>query len=96
MNAKQSLKLAEKRINDLEIVMARAQRDIKKYNQVIIGMINGDSPCQYCEEQAECQLQAKASGKGCPEWWLAYDPDGQQTEGSDDDGKNVLSADSFS
>jgi len=70
MNAKQSLKVVAKRLEEVEIVLARAKVDIKHYNEVIDSMIAGGSPCDWCEDQTECQLTAKAEGKGCPEWWL--------------------------
>lgn len=88
MNAKQSLKLVAKRLEDVEIVLARAQADIKAYNQCIDSMIAGGSPCDWCEDRKECQLQAKADGKGCSEWWLRYD----HADGGDgDEGKGLLS-----
>lgn len=72
MNAKQSLKLVAKQLEDLETRMARAERDIKDYNLCIDSMIAGGSPCDWCEEQRECQLTAKDDGKGCAKWWLKY------------------------
>ena len=69
MNAKQSLKLASKKIEELEHYNKRCVADIKAYNQVIESMIAGGSPCDWCEDRVECQLNAK--GKGCDEWMLA-------------------------
>ena len=79
MNAKQSLKLASKRIEELEDFNRRCSADIKAYNQCIDSMIAGGSPCDWCEEQEECQLEAK--GKGCNGWWLKnVTPTDEETE----------------
>ena len=72
MNARQSLKIVSKRLKDTEITLARAQADIRDYNSCIDSMIAGGSPCDWCEDQCECQLTAKAEGRGCSEWWLKY------------------------
>ena len=72
MNAKQSLRLCSARLAEVETVLARAKADIKDYNACIDSMIAGGSPCDWCEDQCECQLAAKAEGKGCAEWWLRY------------------------
>lgn len=72
MNAKQALKLCSKQLEETEAVLQRAQQDIKDYNACIESMIKGGSPCEWCEEKEECQLQAKADGKGCEQWWLKY------------------------
>ena len=76
MNAKQSLKLAAKKIEELEQEIkglehykSRCVADIKAYNQVIESMIAGGNPCDWCEDRVECQLNAK--GKGCEDWMLA-------------------------
>lgn len=69
MNARQAAKLAAKRIEELEDFNRRSVADIKAYNACIDGMIQGKSPCLWCEEENECQLKDKY-GKGCSEWWL--------------------------
>lgn len=87
MNAKQSLRLAAKRIEELEYFNRRSAADIKEYNNCIDRMIAGGSPCDYCEDQNECQLQAKADGKGCTEWMLhdlPQDAAGEQEGGPAD------------
>ena len=90
MNQRQSLKAASKHIQELEDFNARASADIKAYNTIILCMIEGASPCGWCEERAECQLEAK-DGKGCSEWWLGYGT--QITEGdvkeADKDGAKI-------
>jgi len=73
MNAKQSLKLAAKKIEEQEDYIRRCVADIRAYNQVIELMITGRSACEWCEDRAECQLKAKEEGKGCDEWMLAMD-----------------------
>lgn len=72
MNAKQALRAASKRIEELEYYNARASADIRDYNRCIDSMIAGGSPCDWCEDLNECQLEAK--GKGCPEWMLRNPP----------------------
>ena len=72
MNTKQALRACSRRLIETEAVLARAQSDIRDYNLCIGSMIAGGSPCDWCEEQAECQLTAKADGKGCAEWWLRF------------------------
>ena len=69
MNAKQALKKVVQRNADLEDYNRRASADIKAYNECIDTMIAGGSPCPWCMEYDECQLEAK-NGKGCSEWWL--------------------------
>ena len=72
MNAKQALKMASKHIADLEDFNRRATIDNKAYNKVIEGMIRGESPCPWCNDYQECQLQAK-DGKGCEDWFLTME-----------------------
>jgi len=71
MNGRQAAKLAAKKLEESEYVNMMQSKDIQDYNAVIQHMIAGGSPCDYCEELNECQLQAKG-GKGCTEWWLRY------------------------
>ena len=84
MNTKQALRVCSQRLIETEAVLARAQSDIKDYNLCIGSMIAGGSPCDWCEEQAECQLTAKSDGKGCAEWWLRFKEDGA------DEGEGIL------
>lgn len=71
MNGRQAAKLAAQKIEELEYVLAMQTQDIKDYNACIADMISGESPCTWCEDLQECQLESKL-GKGCPEWWLRY------------------------
>lgn len=79
MNARQAAKAAAKRIEELEETGRRAAWDIKQYNACIDGMIAGKSPCEWCEERNECQLEAKGN-KGCSEWWLRFPEEGELCE----------------
>lgn len=95
MNQKQALRAASKHIEELEDFNRRASADIRAYNFVILGMIAGENPCDWCEECNECQLQAK--GKGCSEWWLRNDSAEQITasgvkEDEDSDSKRIYGA----
>ena len=93
MNARQAAKAAAKRIEDLEDFNRRCSRDIKAYNRCIDHMISGGSPCDWCDDQTVCQLQAKADGKGCAEWMLMDNPPVQDQEGEDaDESAGILSA----
>lgn len=74
MNGRQAARLAAKRIEELEYLAARNKQDIVDYNKTISHMISGGSPCDWCEDQTECQLQAKADGKGCSDWMLHSGP----------------------
>lgn len=69
MNQRQSLKAASKYIADLEDSNSRYRADVIAYNNCIDAMIKGESPCPWCEDWTECQLEAKG-GKGCAEWML--------------------------
>lgn len=88
MNARQAAKAAAKRIEELEDFNRRASADIKEYNSCILDMIEGGSPCKYCEDYSECQLEEK-DRKGCKEWWLRY----KEAEKEDsDDSKGIHGA----
>jgi len=69
MNARQAAREAAKHIEKIEDFNRRCTRDIKAYNACIDGMIAGETPCKWCEEYDECQLEAR-DGKGCDLWWL--------------------------
>lgn len=69
MNGRQAAKAAAARIAEMERVANLNKHDIIEYNRCILDMIAGESPCLYCEDWQECQLEAKG-GKGCAEWML--------------------------
>ena len=68
MNGRQAARAAAKKIEEQEFTLLLNKLDIRDYNLCILSMIAGGSPCEYCEDYEECQLQAK--GKGCEEWLL--------------------------
>ena len=72
MNSRQAAKMAAERIEELEYYQREATLDIKAYNACILSMIKGGPPCEWCEDQIECQEEAKTTGKGCDEWLLAF------------------------
>ena len=84
MNARQSLKIVAQKLEEAEETIRRAESDIKAYNACIDSMIAGGSPCDWCEEQCECQLTAKSEGRGCAEWWLRYEGGAQNVEDNGD------------
>ena len=92
MNAKQSLKKASARIEELEDFNRRASAEIKYLNRVIDSVIAGEKTyCDWCEEEQECQRQCK--GKGCSEWWLKIGLPVQAEEGEDaGESTGILSA----
>ena len=67
MNAKQSLKAAAKRCEDLEHQIMLNIRDIRLYVQCIHSMINHGSPCEFCEDKDECEINGKNTDAGCDE-----------------------------
>lgn len=76
MNAKQSLKIVSQKLQDAEMVVRQAERDILYYNRCINALIAGYSPCPWCEEFLECDKEEKTLDHvGCSDWWLAYDVD---------------------
>lgn len=90
MNQRQANKLAAQRVPELERILGLYKLDTVDYNLCILHQIDGGSPCIFCEDYDECQLEAK-DGKGCVEWMLrsnekrqkaakAGDPDAQGTE----------------
>ena len=70
MNAKQSAKAAAKRISELEHQIMLNIRDIRLYVQTIHSMINHGSPCEYCEDRDECEINGKNIDTGCDDWML--------------------------
>lgn len=79
MNWRQSAKASEKiihaqeeTIQDLLYYKQMATHDIKEYNSCILSMISGGSPCEWCNDQDECQRQEKEASKGCEDWLLVF------------------------
>ena len=75
MNARQAAKAAAKKIEELERYKAMCKRDITAYNLVILALIRGESPCEWCNDKEECEL---SHDKGCEEWMLKLE--GQSDE----------------
>ena len=73
MNARQALKSVLKKNKELAYHVARSAADITLYNECILGMIKGESPCEWCNDREECQLEAKELGNGCEDWLLTFD-----------------------
>ena len=69
VKATKAAKAAAKRIEELERVAALNKADIIDYNKCVEHIIQGGSPCDYCEDLQECQLEAKGK-TGCTEWML--------------------------
>lgn len=74
MNAKQSLRAANKQLQEYEQLFQEQARllsmyktDVKNFYECIEGTVDGKSICDWCDQYNECQLQAKG-GKGCKEW----------------------------
>lgn len=90
MNGKQAARLAAKKIEELEYMNMMQALDIQEYNKVILDIINGTGPCQWCEEEPECQRECK--GKGCQEWWLRFrkPDDAEPVDSSLDDELNAI------
>ena len=90
MNGRQAAKAAAKKIEELEFYNAKCKADITAYNRIITGMIAGElSPCDWCEDQEECERQVK--GTGCSEWWLMFNLP-EMKEDATDDSEGVLPA----
>lgn len=85
MNTRQAAKAAAIKIQSMEHTLALNKADIIDYNIVIQALIAGKSPCDWCEDLKECQLDAKGKN-GCSEWLLRFQrpapeevvPDGQE------------------
>jgi hypothetical protein len=72
VNGRQAARAAAAHIQELEHLAKMNKLDIIDYNKVIDSMIAGGSPCEWCEDFQECQLEAK--GKGCADWMLRWQP----------------------
>ena len=87
MNARQALKAAALHIKENERIMALNKSDIVEYNKCILAMIAGGNPCEYCEDNEECQLEAK--GKGCDQWMLKGQPIKLAKDGDADESTGI-------
>ena len=72
MNGKQAARAAAQRIKELELFNALQADDIKSYNEVIFHMMKHGSPCDYCEDQKECQIAGRDLTIGCEDWLLRF------------------------
>jgi hypothetical protein len=68
MNAKQALKAASKRIEELEHFNRMSRATVVSLYKALDAVFSGGNLCELCEDYEECQLEAKKQGKGCPEW----------------------------
>ena len=91
MNAKQANRAMAKHIQEMEHTIAQYKADVQDYYTVIEDQIDGKSPCPWCEDYVECQLDAK-DGFGCLEWLLRFRKPGSQPEGGELDGEEGKAA----
>ena len=87
----------ESQIEQLGDFNKRCSADIRGYVQTILGMIDGKTPCESCEEKrlGECECPEKQD-HGCSGWWLRTDmlEVSPPSEGSEkpDESEGILSA----
>lgn len=84
MNGRQAARLAANRIRELEYIVSMQSRDIREYNETILDIIAGKTPCNRCEEANECTKKEFGS-VGCQGWWLHFKKPWE--EGGDADGE---------
>ena len=72
MNARQAAKAASLRIAEMERVAALNKQDIIDYNACILGIIDGKSPCEWCEDLEDCLSGSKDVSTGCANWMLRF------------------------
>lgn len=62
----------EAELKDSREWLAKRDYENQLMQQCIAGMIEGRSPCWWCEECKECKRKEHMSPKGCKEWWLRF------------------------
>lgn len=83
-------------IDQLNDFNKRCSADIRGYVSTVLGMIEGKSPCESCEEHrlGECEHKDCEMKNGCDGWWLRTDmlevSPPEQQKGVADDIEGVL------
>lgn len=68
MNAKQALKEANARIEELQSFYGMSNLTVARLYKALNVIFSNGNVCELCECYEKCQLEAKKQGKGCPEW----------------------------
>jgi len=67
----------ETEILDNRSWLAKRDYENQLMQQCIAGMIEGRTPCWWCEECKECKREQHMK-KGCKEWWLRFLTDDEE------------------